>query len=96
MKFITRTIATYDIVAGCFDKTENKVVDVTFSTVDDVNDDNALQLARDFIETRDNNLSVIMVNAITKDNGLYRVTVDDFLRVAVKVKSVADSEDNGE
>lgn len=96
MKFITRTIATYDIVALCFDKSENKVINVTFSTIEDVNDENALTVARDYIETRDHNLSVIMVNAITKDNGLYRVTVDDFLGVAVKVKSVADNEDNAE
>lgn len=96
MKFITRTIATYDIVALCFDKSENKVINVTFSTIEDVNDDNALQVARDYIEARDANLSVIMVNAITKDNGLYRVTVDDFLHVAVKVKSVADNEDSVE
>lgn len=88
MKFITRTIASYDIVAVCFDKIENKVVDVTFSTIEEVTEQNALTVAREFIETRNANLSVIMVNAVTKNNGLYRASVNDFLSVAVKVKDL--------
>lgn len=88
MKFITRTIASYGIDAKCFDKVKNKTVDVFFSTVDEVEDDTALTVARDYIETRDKNLSVIMVNAVTKTNALYRVSVNDFLAVARKVKNV--------
>lgn len=90
MKFITRTIASYDIVAVCFDKAENKVVNVTFSTIEEVREQNALTVARDYIENRDKNLSVIMVNAVTKNNGLYRASVNDFLSVAVKVKDVEE------
>ena len=88
MKFITRTIASYDIVAVCFDKTENKVVNVTFSTIEEATEQNALTVARDYIENRNNHLSVIMVNAIIKNNALYRVSVNDFLAVATKVKDV--------
>lgn len=88
MKFITRTIASYDIIAVCFDKTENKVVNVTFSTIEEVTEQNALSVARDYIETRDKNLSVIMVNSVTKNNALYRVSVNDFLAVAAKVKDI--------
>lgn len=88
MRFITRTIASYDIIAVCFDKTENKVVNVTFSTIEDVTEQNALSIARDYIENRDKNLSVIMVNAVTKTNGLYRASVNDFLAVAQKVKDI--------
>lgn len=88
MKFITRTISSYDIIAVCFDKTENKVVNVTFSTIEEVTEQNALTVARDFIETRNENLSVIMVNAVTKSNALYRVSVNDFLTVAQKVKDI--------
>lgn len=88
MKFITRTIASYDVIAVCFDKTENKVTNVTFSTIEEVTEDNALTVARDYIENRDKNLSVIMVNAVTKNNALYRVSVNDFLAVAQKVKDI--------
>lgn len=88
MKFITRTITSYDIITLCFDKSENKVINVTFSTIEDVNDENALTVARDYIENRDKNLSVIMVNAVAKNNALYRVSVNDFLAVATKVKDV--------
>ena len=88
MKFITRTIASYDIVAVCFDKTENKVFNATFSTIEEVNDENALSVARDYIESRDKTVSVIMVNSVVKSNALYRVSVNDFLTVAKKVKDV--------
>lgn len=88
MKFITRTITSYGVDAKCFDKVENKTVDVFFSTNEEVNDENALSVARDYIETRDKTLSVIMVNAVTKTNALYRVSVNDFLAVATKVKDV--------
>lgn len=88
MRFITRTIASYDIIAVCFDKTENKVVNVTFSTIEEVTEQNALSIARDFIENKDKNLSVIMVNTVTKNNALYRVSVNDFLALATKVKDV--------
>ena len=92
MKFITRTIASYDIVAVCFDKAENKVVNVTFSSIEEVTEQNALSIARDFIESRDKNLSVIMGNAVTKNNALYRVSVNDFLAVASKVKDLENDE----
>lgn len=92
MKFITRTIASYDIIAVCFDKTENKVVNVSFSTIEEVTEQNALTVARDYIENRDKNLSVIMVNAVIKNNALYCVTVNDFLAVATKVKAVDDDD----
>lgn len=92
MKSITRTIASYDVIAVCFDKTENKVVNVTFSTIEEVTEQNALTVARDYIENRDKNLSVIMVNAVTKTNALYRVSVNDFLAVATKVKDVENDE----
>lgn len=92
MKFITRTIASFDVIAVCFDKTENKVVNVTFSTVEEVTEQNALSVARDFIENRDKNLSVIMVNAVIKNNALYRVSINDFLAVATKVKEVDNDE----
>ena len=88
MKFITRTITSFDIIAVCFDKAENKVVNVTFSTIEEVTEQNALSVARDYIENRDKNLSVIMVNAVTKNNALYRVSLNDFLAVATKVKEV--------
>lgn len=88
MKFITRTISSFDVVAVCFDKTENEVINVTFSTVEEVTDENALTVAREYIETRDNTLSVIMVNAVNKTSALYRVSVNDFLRVATKVRDV--------
>lgn len=92
MKFISRTISSYDVIAVCFDKTENKVVNVTFSTIDEVTAENELSIARDFIENRDKNLSVIMVSAVTKNNALYRVSVNDFLAVATKVKDVDNDE----
>lgn len=88
MKFITRTITSYEVVAVCFDKTTNSVRNVTFSCNDEVNDENALTVARDYIERRDKTLSVIMVNAIVKSNALYRVSVTDFLRIATKVRDV--------
>ena len=92
MKFITRTIASFDIIAVCFDKTKNEVVNVTFSTIEEVTEQNALSVAREYIETRDKNLSVIMVNAVTKNNALYRVSLNDFLAVATKVKDVESDE----
>ena len=70
------------------DKTENKVVNVTFSLIEEVTEQNALTVARDYIENRDKHLSVIMVNAVTKTNALYRVSVSDFLAVAQKVKDI--------
>lgn len=90
MKFITRTITSFDIAALCFDKVENKTVEVTFSTVEEIDNGNALSVARDLIETRDKNLSVIMVNSVTKSCGLYKVSVTDFLTVARKVKDMEE------
>lgn len=92
MKFITRTITSFDVIAVCFNKTENNVVNVTFSTIEEVTEQNALSVARDYIENRNKNLSVIMVNAVTKNNALYRVSVNDFLSVATKVKEVEGNE----